>query len=244
MNRDCTETIQLRGGRGRLRLYADLRDVALAHDGAPVALVWADPPADRTVARRWYLRAQALTVLEDGPGPDLADPDMPLSRALEPVLAHLPDGRYHLTAIATPDVSADASSRTGGDVLQWCGLHEVHGDDALLLGTVPRDLLDRDRVRRLSKAILDGARPAVVALAPPDGTADVVFVVAGHTALEAYRRVGMPPVLVTIEPDEVPTLSSSLGARLMTDAFHIAGELARAAWLAERELDAQGLTRA
>ena len=139
----------------------------------------------------------------------------PLPTLLREVLAMMPDGRYRLGMQASPDLdpdqpATDDAERSSGEVLAWTGLHRVRSDDPLLLGTVPRDLLDRAQIRALSARINRGARPPVVLVEAPEQ--GVSFIVAGHTALEAYRRVAMEPVLLTIEPLDPDPLSEDAGA--------------------------------
>lgn len=204
-------------------------------DEQPVAMVWSTG-GDGT--HRWFVRAHDLGQLEDGLRmPDTATGDA-LPELLRDVLALLPDGRYRLGFQPSPDLDPDrpgpdAPARPSGEVLAWAGLHQVHSEDPLLLGTVPRDLLDRAAIRALSAAILRGARPPVVLLEAPDQA--VSFVIAGHTALEAYRRIAMEPVLLTVEPVDPQPLSEDDGTALLTAAFARCGEVVAAQWLAVRD---------
>lgn len=208
-------------------------------DELPVAMVWT---RQGDVRDRWFVRAHDLGLMEE----ELNLPDTlsgePLPTLLRDVLAMMPDGRYRLGLQPAPDLDPDQPApddrdRSGGEVLAWAGLHEVRSEDPLLLGTVPRDLLDRAEIRSLSARINRGARPPVVLVEAPEQ--GVSFIVAGHTALEAYRRMAMEPVLLTIEPLDPDPLSEDDGTTLLTAAFARCGEVVAAQWRALRESEEQ-----
>ncbi len=238
MDRSESATVLVRGGLGRLRLHVHGVDAAMVMDELPVAMVWMRQ-GDAT--DRWFVRAHDLGAIED----ELDLPDTqsgePLANLLRDVLAMMPDGRYRLGLQASSDLdpdqpTADDPSRSSGELLTWTGLHRVRTDDPLLLGTVPRDLLDRAEIRSLSARINRGARPPVVVVEAPEQ--GVSFIIAGHTALEAYRRVAMEPVLLTIEPLDPDPLSEDDGTALLNAAFARCGDVVVAEWRALRESQA------
>lgn len=238
MERSQFTTVSVRGGQGRLRLHVHGADAAVVLDGQPVAMVWMGQ-GDAT--DRWFVRAHDLGALEDELHLPDTDEDLPLHALLRDVLGLLPDGRYRLGLQSSPDVDADAPTdddarRSSGEVLAWTGLHRVRSDDPLLLGTVPRDLLDRAQIRAQSARIHRGARPPVVVVEAPEQ--GVSFIVAGHATLEAYRRAAMEPVLVTVEPLDPDPLSEDDGAALLTAAFARCGEVVAAQWRALRDDEA------
>jgi hypothetical protein len=235
VDRSQSATVLVRGGLGRLRLHVHGADAAVVMDEQPVAMVWM---RQGDASDRWFVRAHDLGAMED----ELTLPDTgsgePLPTLLREVLAMMPDGRYRLGMQASPDLdpdqpATDDAERSSGEVLAWTGLHRVRSDDPLLLGTVPRDLLDRAQIRALSARINRGARPPVVLVEAPEQ--GVSFIVAGHTALEAYRRVAMEPVLLTIEPLDPDPLSEDAGAALLNAAFARCGDVVAAEWRAMRE---------
>lgn len=236
MDHARSERVSTRGGTGRLRLLVHGSDAAVVLDALPVAMVW----QRGSRSERWFVRAHDLGALED----ELKLPDAAtasLAEIARDLLALLPDGPYRLGLEPMSDVEADVpaaddTARSSGDVLGWLGLHQVASDDALLLGTLPRDLIDRAAVRACAAAIARGARPPVVLLEAPEQ--EVSFIVAGHTALEAYRRLGMAPVLLTVEPLKPDTLSEQQGADLLAAAFDRCGEVVAAQWRALRESEA------
>lgn len=211
-----TEHLAVRGGAARLVLRVGDADLALLHDEEPVVVAWEDPtaPGFQTV-----LRAHDLADLDLAAGTlDLADATV--REALRPLLAGLPDGRYRVDITDTPDVANDRALRpeapTPGRVVDWAGLLHLPTDEAALVGTVPRDLVDDARVDALVAAIRGGALPAVVALTAED--LDISFVVAGHAAMEAWRRLGRPPLLITLEALDAPALEASVACRLVEAA--------------------------
>lgn len=230
---DSTETIVVRGGTGQLSLRHGRLDTALLLDGEPVALVWEGQGQGRT-----FVRAQDLGALEDTQPLRHVAPEARLSATLRPILALLPDGPYHLELLASPDVEPDepdedARPHASGRFVDWAGLHEIEDGEPLLIGTVPRDLLDPARIRDLTGWIREGGRPGVVVL-DCEGD-DVGFIVAGHAALEAYRQADRQPTLLRITTLEPAPLTLQEGADLLTRAYEHIGQIVAAHYAATHE---------
>lgn len=234
MQDEHVETVHVRGGQGGLTLHVHGLDVVLCHLGHTAVFTWMDrEDADH----RAFVRAHDLNELDASLGViDLAAHSS-LATALRHVLDHLPDGRYRLVHMPLPDVEPDRPGpedrpRSTGEMLDWAGLHHAPADEALLLGTVPRDLIDPSVVRDMVHHIQSGLRPAVVVLSEEEG--DVGFLIAGHAAFEAYRRLGMPPHLVHIDVLDPLPLTAEQGALALADAYTRVGEIASAHYRAMR----------
>ncbi|MCA9571735.1 MAG: hypothetical protein KC656_28050 [Myxococcales bacterium] len=232
MTHEHTETIEVRGGRGELSLRHGRVDTALLYEGEPVAMVWSPHGAGHG---RTFVRAQDLGTLEEAHLLRHVGPGARLSAILRPVLARLEDGRYHLELLPSPELEPDDGETSeavpaSGRFVDWAGLHEVADDEPLLIGTVPRDLLDRTLIEDLARWIRDGGRPAVVVL---DCEADDVgFLVAGHAVLEAYRLADRAPTVLRITAVSARHLPLREGADLLTRAYERIGHIVAAHYAA------------
>lgn len=210
--------VLLEGGPAVLVFARGGGDAALLLDGRPVALVGPDPDG----GGRLLVRAHHLATIEDHMPLVEVDDGASLAEAVRPVLELLGEGRWRLDeVVAEGPAAADES----GDVLDWAGLRRIPAEGELLVGTVPGDLLDERRVRDAELRLRAGRTPVVVTV----GDADVAFVVAGHTALRACHRLGLPPVLLRLEPFDPPELTVDEAADLLARACAHVGDVA-AAW--------------
>ncbi|MCB9681740.1 MAG: hypothetical protein H6733_09735 [Alphaproteobacteria bacterium] len=228
MDAERTQILTARGAPGRLRLRAGERDTALLLDGLPVAMAWHDPTDPSWC---YLVRAHDLSPLEAQLAlPDLQD-DTPLVDALRDVVELLGAGTYRLVHQPSPDLRPDVQGErerptSSGTVIDWTGLHRLELHDTLLVGCMPRDLLDRRDINALALRIRQGERPPVVIVGSASG--DVTFLVAGHGALEAYQRMGMQPNLVTVEVFDPEPLDAEEGADLLVAAYRHVGDVVAA----------------
>lgn len=227
MSPSRSQTVAVHGGTGRLLPLAGRGVDALLWDTRPAVLTWA---AAEPGATRWLVRAQDLSALEElAPVLEPGD-ERVLSELARDVLAWLPDGAYDLELSEAPDVkearwATSPDAPEAGHVLTWAGLHALGTDDAPpLVGTVPRDAIDEEAIFQATEQIVAGERPCAIVL----GLGAPGIVLAGHAAVAAWGRMGLPPVLLRIDPVEPEYLDDDDADALLARAFEHVGRLARA----------------
>lgn len=201
-------TVTARDTSGLLQLQANEQECALVFADRPVALVWSDPTVD---ASQWYLRSvsladvdrelTALAICQQGPSADL-----PLGVQLQPLLKLLAEGTYDVSEVEELDLG-QGDAYPPPSPADWAGVHRADTDTPLLLGSVPRTLLEQREIRRLMSSIRAGRQPVSIILT---GTACMTsFIIAGHACLEAYLRLQRPPCVITLKAQRLVPLSFS-----------------------------------
>jgi hypothetical protein len=189
-------------------------DCALLINGGPVLLQWSDGGRcdGQYLARSGDSTALAqalrpLTPLLDG-GLDLGKG---LAAQLGVLVNMFGDGQYSLSYL--PEVPVR-------DVLEYDASFSFTEDrehfypgDHMLVATRPSDRMDPARIEHYRAAIRGGARPLPLVIRVAEGRTS--FVLDGHHKLRAYRSLGVPAALVSIERTQAGPIDKLEGLKLL-----------------------------
>jgi hypothetical protein len=240
------EAIVVRDSAGDVEVCSGDGDVVLLVDNQPVTIAW---PPDRTTQTRLFFRAfdasdlaarlAGMALCTDG-----VDPSLPLAVQLKPLLRLLVDGTYdaHLEEMSgmegdDPGVDEPCQPFT---YLEWAGLHRVETDVCLLLGSIPRSLLDPIAIRDVAMRIRAGYRPAIVTLTCAGAAA--AFLLHGHVAMEAYQQVGVAPTTLTLTYRTPRRLSVDEATETLRHAIEHFGDIAAAHFQTARDATRRPVT--
>jgi hypothetical protein len=239
MARTRTEALVVTDGLGDVEICAGDGDVVLLVDDQPVTLTW---PAHHPHRNRLFFRgfdASELATRLAGMAlcTDGVDPNLPLAVQLRPLLRLLVDGVYdaHLDeerGVEFGEVTLDEPAQPYS-YLEWAGLHQIDAEEALLLGSIPRSLLDPIAIRDVVGRIRSGRRPAVIGMTCP--TANATFLLHGHVAMEAYMQVGVAPTMLVLSYRTPRRLQAEEAAVLLRRATTHFGEVLAAHYQAARD---------
>lgn len=202
-------------------------DCALLINGGPVLLQWSDGgrcdgqylarSGDSTVLAE-ALRPLA-PLLDGGPGGGL-DLGKGLAVQLGVLVNMFGDGQYSLSYL--PEVPVR-------DVLEYDASfsftderEHFYPGDHMLVATRPSDRMDPTRIEHYRAAIRGGARPLLIVIRVAEGRTS--FVLDGHHKLRAYRSLGVPAALVSIERTGAGPIDKLEGLKLLGVARRWADE--------------------
>ncbi len=217
-------SLDIPNGPAVLEVCIGEHDSSLLVDGQPSVIVWEVPSrADTHYVLRAFdtlsieLELADLTALRRG----LAA-GRPLAEQLGPLLRLFGGGRYRVVVLpemgmTQPEGEPNAPTKGTSTLEEWLGLHEVPTADAPLVGTIPREMLDDQRIDEMAGDIRAGSRPLVVFATAED--ANAAFLVHGHHALEAYRLAGRAPAALCLVRGNPRRLSMEESVALTRSAF-------------------------
>jgi len=212
---DRKEEYTLEGGEGLFEIRGGGFDRALLFGGIPVALLWCDcagSVGQFLVRSRRSLDVSAevrhLRHVTDGG----LDPGQPLAPQIAPLLALFAGGPYVLTYESAVD---DCDLIGFDDASSLLNQRDYfYPAESTLVATRPYSSLDPSRVEYYRGRISSGVRP--VALTVRVGYA--AFVLDGHHKLAAYRALGSPPAVLSIERVEPPQLTPEAAGHAFAEA--------------------------
>jgi hypothetical protein len=206
-----------------LDIRGDDFDCALLVNGGPVLLQWSD---GGRCDGQYLVRSGDTTVLAVALRPldPLLDGGLDLGKGLAAQLGVLVDmfgdGQYSLSYL--PEVAVR-------DVLEYDSSFSFTEDrehfypgDHMLVATQASERMTPARVEQYRAAIRAGARPLPIAIRVAEGRTS--FVLDGHHKLRAYRSLGVPAALVSIERTQAGPIDKLEGLRLLGVARRWADE--------------------
>jgi len=184
---------ELHDGQGRITLSGNHYESGLLFDGKPVGFTWADCQGS---VGQYLVRSmdydqyhESLNAIRRYVGDEI-DATIPVSEALRALLGLFPSGQMLLgTRELHSYVYYDQAGNRENPV-------NIYPDEWNLVSTRPEKLLNKKQIREFIAKIKKGQRPKII-IASAYGNS-VQYILDGHHKLQAYRKLGIDPVVIDI----------------------------------------------